>query len=26
VPGNHPVVRYEDIKETEEGIDLFSNY
>jgi hypothetical protein len=26
VPGNHPVVRYEDIKETQEGIDLFSNY
>jgi hypothetical protein len=26
VPGNHPVVRYEDIKETIEGIDLFSNY
>ena len=26
VPGNHPVVRYEDIKEIIEGIDLFSNY
>ena len=26
VPGNHPVVRYEDIKETQEEIDLFSNY
>ena len=26
VPGNHPVIRYEDIKKTEEEIDLFSNY
>ena len=26
VPGNHPVVRYEDVKETQEEIDLFSNY
>ena len=26
VPGHHPVVRYEDVKETEEGIALFSNY
>ena len=26
VPGHHPVVRYEDVKETQEEIDLFSNY